>query len=204
MIINLENISKKYDLNLKGIIHIGAHYGDEHPVYKKYIQDVIYFEPVPKNFKKLQENVGIDAICVNVALGNETKEIEMYIESANNGQSCSILKPKLHLKQFPHIIFNEKIKVPMIKLDNWELFEEYNFMNIDVQGYELNVLKGSIKILEKIDYIMIEVNKEEVYENCAKIWDIDKFLKQFNFYRIETKWWENSNWGDAFYIKEKI
>ena len=43
----------------------------------------------------------------------------MNIETANEGQSSSILEPKIHLKQYPHITFNSKITVPITKLDNF-------------------------------------------------------------------------------------
>ena len=45
----------------------------------------------------------------------------------------------------------------------------YNFINIDVQGYELEVFKGSVEFLKTIDYIMTEVNRDELYKNCPMI-----------------------------------
>ena len=42
----------------------------------------------------------------------------MYVESANQGQSSSILRPNLHLKQYPHITFDEKETVEMVRLDD--------------------------------------------------------------------------------------
>jgi len=35
MLLNLENLVKKYNLSIKGIIHIGAHFGEENNVYNK-------------------------------------------------------------------------------------------------------------------------------------------------------------------------
>ena len=34
MILDLEKIVLKYNLNIKGVIHIGAHLGQEYPIYK--------------------------------------------------------------------------------------------------------------------------------------------------------------------------
>ena len=35
MLLDLEKIVRKYNLNIRGIIHIGAHLGQEYPVYKE-------------------------------------------------------------------------------------------------------------------------------------------------------------------------
>jgi hypothetical protein len=56
--------------------------------------------------------------------------------------------------------------------------------------------------LEGVDYIMSEVNKEEVYKDCALIDSLDKYLDGFGFKRVETDW-AGWTWGDAFYIKQK-
>jgi len=85
--------------------------------------------------------------------------------------------------------------------ENKENMSDYNFMNIDIQGAELLALKGSKCLLEHMDYLYLEVNEEHLYKNCPLISDIDLFVKQFGFERVETsmtKW----KWGDAFYIKK--
>jgi FkbM family methyltransferase len=108
MLLDLNFLIKKYDLKIKGVIHIGAHYGEENETYiNNSISNLIYFEPLRKNFEILKQNVGEKTIIHNIALGNEEKEIKMYVESKNKGQSSSILKPSIHLKQYPHIVFDE-------------------------------------------------------------------------------------------------
>ena len=90
----------------------------------------------------------------------------------------------------------------MVRLDDvLENKENYNFITIDVQGYELEVFKGGQETLKNIDYIITEVNRDELYENCARVEHLDDFLLQFDFQRVETNW-EGETWGDAFYIKQ--
>lgn len=204
MLLDFDKILKKYNMNIKGVIHIGAHYGQEHTLYKKNgINNIVYFEPLSKNFQILKENVKNEAILFNLALGNKEGYVEMFVEDKNKGQSSSVLEPKLHLTQYPHITFNNKESVKMNKLDNIELdIEKYNFINIDVQGYELEVFKGSTNILKNIDFIISEVNRDEVYENCTKIEDLDRFLKDYDFVRVETNW-VGITWGDALYVKNR-
>jgi FkbM family methyltransferase len=204
MLLNLENLVKKYNLKIKGVIHIGAHYGEENSVYDNInISNRMFFEPLEKNFNKLLENVGEDFIKHKIALGNENKNVEMFVEEANMGQSSSILKPLLHLKQYPHIQFNNIEVVEMKRLDDMDInLKNFNFINIDVQGYELEVFKGSVETLKSIDYIMSEINRDEVYENCAKIEELKEFLKPYGFNLVEQNW-AGHTWGDGLFIKIK-
>lgn len=202
MLLDLKKLKEKYNLNIKGVLHIGAHFGQEFKTYENLgIKNVMFFEPLPHTFNVLKNNVGDKAKLFNTALGNMTGEIEMNVESANKGQSSSILEPVGHLKQYPHIRFESKETVKITKLDNFiEEKNNYNFINIDVQGYELEVFKGGSEFLNHIDYIMTEVNRAEVYKNCPQIEELDEFLKKYNLQRVETTW-DGGTWGDAFYIK---
>lgn len=206
MILSLENLKSKYDLKIKGVLHIGAHFGQEYEIYEKLgINNLIFFEPVSSTFRRLKNNIGGKAILLNTALGNMQGQIEMFIEIANEGQSNSILSPEYHLVKYPGIIFRGKEKVTITKLDNFIKVKDYfNFINIDVQGYELEVFKGSINFLKNIDYILTEVNKASLYKNCPLIEDLDIFLSEHGFTRVETEWFLDHNWGDAFYIKKNL
>ena len=68
---------------------------------------------------------------------------------------------------------------------------------MDVQGYELEVLKGGEHYLNNIDYIITEVNRDEVYDGCAKIEELDAFLQKYTFIRVETTW-DGKTWGMRF------
>jgi FkbM family methyltransferase len=200
MLVNLRNLINQFSLKINGVLHIGAHYGEEYPEYVSAgITKHKFIEPLKSNFEVLISNVPRED-CINVALGSSSCEIDMFVETANKGQSSSILQPALHLLQYPHIKFESKEKVVMTTLDSLN-FIDYNFINMDVQGYELEVLRGGTKTLEKIDYIYCEVNRAEVYKDCAQVQDLDEFLKQFGFERKLTSW-EGFTWGDALYVKQ--
>lgn len=203
MLLDLNKLKEKYDLKINGVLHIGAHYGQEFSIYKDMgIKNIIFFEPLPNVFKKLEENIKDNAILINTALGNMVGNIDMNVETANQGMSSSILDPHLHKNQYPHIIFNNKVNVPITKLDLiMESYDKtYNFICIDVQGYELEVFKGGEETLKNVDYIITEVNRDEVYKNCVKVDELDTFLSKFGFKRVETTW-DGVIWGDALYIK---
>ena len=139
----------------------------------------------------------------NIALGSEKKTATMFVEHSNGGQSSSLLMPALHLLQYPSIKFESSETVNVTTLDEYFNNNDfnYNLITLDVQGYELEVLKGSLNVLKNIDYILCEVNRAELYKGCPMINEIDEFLKQFGFERIVTSW-DGQTWGDAFYKKK--
>jgi len=202
MLISLDQLITKYNMNITGVIHIGAHYGEEVDGYiSNGIENIVMFEPLKSNFNVLVSNIinfDKNIITHQVALGNDNRTVEMYI-SSNEMQSSSILKPKKHLTHHPNVYFTGIEEVQMKKLDCFN-YSKFNFINMDVQGYELEVLKGGKKTLEFVNYVYCEVNRDEVYENNAFIGQIDEFLSDYNMERVETDW-SGDIWGDALYIK---
>jgi FkbM family methyltransferase len=192
-------------MNIKGIIHIGAHHGQEVEDYiNSGIQDIIMFEPLSYNFEVLEKNLrdaNANISAHQVALGNEEKMVSMYL-SDNEQMSSSILKPKKHLQNHPTVHFNGVEEVEMKRLDSFsEETSNFNFINMDVQGYELEVLKGGAETLNHVDYVYCEVNRDEVYENNAYIEELDDYLANYNMERVETDW-SGGIWGDALYVRK--
>lgn len=202
MLISFTELKKKYNMNIKGIIHVGAHYGEEIVEYvNNGITDILVFEPLDECFnilKKRVANLNANIEGHQIALGCCTGTVSMYL-SDNEKQSSSILKPKVHLTHHPYVKFEGVEEVEINLLDNYDT-KKFNFLNMDVQGYELEVLKGSTKTLNNIDYVYCEVNRDEVYENNAYVEEIDEFLSDYGMRRVETNW-QGEIWGDALYIK---
>jgi FkbM family methyltransferase len=208
MLLDFNQILKKYNMDITGIIHIGAHYGDE--VIDNYIvngiTDIILFEPVSRTFDILEDrmkDLNANISAYQVALGSEKGKASININTNNDGKSSSLLKPKQHLIDHSWVLFDGTEEVEVDTLDSYDTGNA-NFINIDVQGYELEVFKGSQNTLTKIDYIISEVNRAEMYEQNVLVTDLDNYLSQYGFKRVETFWpTEEYNWGDALYIKEK-
>lgn len=203
MLLSFTGLRKKYNMDVKGIIHIGGHYGEEIDEYvRNGIQEIVIFEPLSDSFDVLCENIkdlNANIIAHQVALGPEETVATMYV-SDNEKQSSSLLKPKVHITHHPHVKFPETEEVEVKVLDDFD-YSKYNFINMDVQGYELEVLKGAKKTLENVDYVYCEVNRDEVYEGNAYVEELDEFLSQYNMERVETSW-DGQIWGDALYIKK--
>lgn len=207
MLLSYSSLIKQYSINVTGVIHVGGHIGQEMEAYKKNnVTNLIVFEPQKVPFQKLSsvvDSIGFDNVTlINKALGNSCESVEMICN--DDGLCSSILNPKHVLEQYPNIIFDRKEVVEMVTMDS--IIEEnhnYNFLNMDTQGYELEVLKGATKTLQNIDCVYTEVNNTEVYENNALIEEIDEFLQDYDMVRVETDWM-GGTWGDAFYIKQEL
>lgn len=207
-LIETKQLIEKYKMNdIKGVIHVGAHHGEEISVYyENGIENMVLFEPLEENFEIVQNIASQYDSKANirgyqVALGSVNTVATMYL-SSNELESSSILEPKEHLNLYPDVKFSDVRNVDVRTLDSYNI-NDCNMLNMDVQGYELEVLKGSTKTLGMIDYIYTEVNNAEIYKNNAYISQIDEFLFEFGFKRVETSWWGDHGWGDAFYVKEK-
>ena len=209
-IMELSKLNKKYNFNASGVCHVGAWRAKEISSYRE------EFGNVPVTFieanKRLEGHI-IDNISgfTNVdykivAAGSQagTGSISLDKSYGRKGQSSSLLKPKGHLKRYPRIKFDSPVPVQIRRLDEIMEGKPFNFLNIDVQGYELEVLRGAVKCLENVYYIIVEVNRGELYEGCPMVEEIDDFLSGFGFSRVETEWRHNrEKWGDALYIRKE-
>lgn len=199
----LAHIFDKTKEPCRGIIHVGGHYGQEIPFYLENItKNVVVYEPLQANFKQLFDKFGYSVDCRKKAVGNFNGKVKLNVETANAGQSSSVLKPKEHLIQYPDIRFDSEEECEIVRLDDdLNIVDLYDVLVVDVQGYELEVFKGATKLLmTQVSCVICEVNCAELYENCAQVGELDDYLADFGFKRILTSW-EGGNWGNALYVK---
>jgi FkbM family methyltransferase len=107
---------------------------------------------------------------------------------------------KTSSKEHPSVLFVDTAIVEVKTLDSFNI-ASCNFLNMDVQGYELNVLKGGVDTLKHIDAVYTEVNTAELYTNNPLIEEMDEWLKEKGFIRVWTHITPN-HWGDALYVKQ--
>ena len=182
--------------NCKGIIHIGAHRGSERYIYDWLGKKVIWVEANPNIFDELQINISEFKyqIAFNYTLHSTLgKKIDFYL-SSNDGASSSIYdfsedykNKKIHFEnKVRNIYMKKKIRSITNTLDNVIKekkieINDFDHLVIDVQGAELDVLKGSTNFLKVCKSIYIEVSTENFYQYGSKWNDIKEFLNQNNF-----------------------
>ena len=214
-ILDIRHLQEKYNLDLTGVIHVGAHLANEHLMYLNCgIKNVVYFEPVPALFERLKskmaflyENFTVTDLTVqlyNFALGSENKDdVPMNVEKNDRYGCSSILTPSSNYNHIPFV--GQKVRMRRLNDISDVDFKKFNYLNIDVQGYELEVLKGATEALEHVDYIMCEINRDTTgkkvdYIGSALVQDICEFLSPYGFELVEEDW-PGVSWGDGFFIK---
>jgi FkbM family methyltransferase len=191
----------------RGIIHVGAHQGEERELYQKMgFQKILFIEANPRLASQLQNQFASDPAVqiVNCAISDQDGIATLHITSMD--QSSSILPLKHHRDYYPTIRETERIDVKSRQLDTLlaELnlsSADFNVLHLDIQGAELRALRGATVLLKHIDAIISEVNFEELYEGCGLIEELDDLLQSHNFQRRALACPYHPSWGDAFYVR---
>lgn len=135
----------------KNVIDIGAHIGWYTVKLAEYAKHVYSFECSPKSFNYLCANIALNNKDYNVtkyncALSNKSGNTKYFIRDSKDGGSNGISK-----FNYDDINNTPFIDVPVKTLDSFEL-TDINFIKIDVEGHEQQVLEGSIKTITENDY----------------------------------------------------
>lgn len=205
MIIGFYNYKEKYDFSkVTGVIHVGAHEGQEWDLYHKEFGSEIFthwFEPDPRIFARLVHNLieKEKTSLYKYALGSTEGVQKMWEEVDNDGESSSLLKPKKISEIYPTLSFKKGEDVHVRTLDSFRI-KDSNVLVLDVQGFELEVLKGSTETLHSIDHIFSEVNSDELYEGCPTLEDLNNFLIPLGF-SMRENWWTDGSWGDCYWSR---
>ena len=164
-----ENFEKKEynDIRPHGYraIDIGAHVGIWTRRLVLDFDEVIAFEPMPKHIECHQKNCeGLDNVELNtVALSNTNGMTVMTTKDNNSGMSTLIDQADLRWR-------NQKTSVPVETrtLDSYN-FPKMDFIKIDVEGWEAQVLKGAMDTILKYRPRMYIEIWEKKYEEISDI-----------------------------------
>lgn len=191
----------------KNAVHVGGHTGEEADWYAKLgFNTVIWFEPNQGLYSQLCQNLipYENQVAYPFGIHDTLKEAVLH-ESNNLGLSSSILDLGTHKQHHPDVKYLRDLKIKLFRLDDFftrfGIADDFNFLNIDVQGVELNVIKSLGERVNQFDYIYTEVNEEHLYKDCCLVGEIDSYLSDFGFTRELTKM-TKAHWGDALYVKK--
>lgn len=181
-----------------GVLHLGAHVGQESNYYHSLNKPVVWVEAMPNVFEKLIENIDkyhnqqainalitdIDNQIYNFNVSNNWDGVSSSIfEFGDYGSGKNSLWPNLNLTMI------KQIQLTSIKLDS--LFEKnnidpksYDFWVLDLQGAELLALKGADDSIKYCKTIYVEISQEEVYKNGVLYIDLKNFLDTKGFYPL--------------------
>lgn len=185
-------VSKKYIskfLNEDAIIvEAGAHTGvDTVEMAQMWPKSTIYaFEPIPELFNQLKEKTQAysNVKCFQLALGNKTGKCIIHQSSGRSDASSSVLAPKEHLSVHPDVLFENSIEVDIITLKDWmntEKIKKVDFLWLDLQGFEYDVLNTNPEVLNGTKVIYTEVSLIENYTNQVLYPEFKEWLSNSGF-----------------------
>ena len=122
-----------------------------------------------------------------------------------NDDSSSLLYPNKCMSYFSgtHCVetIDVDIKPGIIYLTNKSDMRN-SLLKIDVQGYELDVLKGFRNKLSYFNYILIEISHIEMYEHQPLFDKVDKYIKSKNFtlFSVNNEIFKNGKIIQADYL----
>jgi len=203
-------------IQISGVVHVGAHRGEEIYEYESLgAKQVIWVEPNPDVFKEMEVNLtraeaSVESSAFQYAASNvdhETVDFYRYYGpdagylTGNKGCS-SLLKTSGRFESW----YKDTIQVETITLDtliteNDYKHQDFQLLNMDVQGAELMVLQGSNKLLENVQYITTEATWENAdYVDNVMYDDLKCFLESKGF--VETQIIPHAkNWGDVLFTR---
>lgn len=178
----------EHDTALKGyafttIIDVGANKG-QFSVYAMSrwpAARVISFEPLRGPRAKLALVTRGRVKIHDCALGAAAGEARMHV--ASRADSSSLLALGKRQKAIFKMEETAELTVPVRRLDECVKpdFARPSLLKIDVQGYELEVLKGASALLPAIDAIYVEVSWAELYQGQAMHEEVDALLVAAGF-----------------------
>lgn len=163
-----------------GFIDVGAHFGETNELMRHMFPDkrVVSLEANPHCETELRKR-GIEyLICL---LGKETKESAKLFLNPDNLTSTGVSIYKEKSNFFENA---STIDIPMYRLDDIIPLEaKFDFLKMDVQGAEIDVLEGATKIIQTIKWVYLEVSFVNLNEGAPLFDDVYIYLRNLG-YRI--------------------
>lgn len=174
----------------RGVIHVGANLGQERDFYASKNLNVLWIEPIPEVFSKLEASISgfpkQRAIC-RLITDTDKRKYTFHIAS-NEGASSSILNMKEHPKLWPDIRYTKTLELVGTSLNSLILEEglvlsDFDALILDTQGSELLVIRGASSVISHFRHIRTEIADFESYENGVTLSEMDCYLESINFTR---------------------
>jgi FkbM family methyltransferase len=176
---SVEHATVPFRPDLKTVLDIGASRGQFSLFAARRFPGsrIICFEPIPEAQKTLTAMLGSRADIRPVAVGAEPGVAELYISAQDDSSSLLPIGDR-QVAEFPGTGLARTIEAPIVALRDViaEGLEPPLLLKIDVQGLELEVLKGIGSGFDRIDEAFIECSFVELYEGQALADEVITYL----------------------------
>ncbi|MDA9996107.1 FkbM family methyltransferase [Candidatus Pelagibacter sp.] len=192
-------------INIGVFFDVGAHKGESINLFLKelIVKKIISFEASSINFEFLKKNKGhyikkypnTKILIENIALGSENKKIffNQFDESSSSTFNNINKQSKYFKRKFNLLNFFDKSEIYKsfeVKIQTLDQYMEINnlkrinFIKIDTEGYEYEILKGLKNKIRYVDIIMFEHHYNDMIKKNYTFTDINALLKINSFVQI--------------------
>jgi 2-O-methyltransferase len=176
------------------ILEIGCHDGSNTLWFLEIFDSprIFCFEPDPRAAVRFKQNIGNrpEISFFEYAISNKNGETTFYMSSGQESEimpegwdcSGSIRKPKNHLIMHPWCKFERNIIVQTKTLDIWcreQGVDKIDFIWMDVQGAEIDVIRGGRNALKNTRYLYTEYSNKELYQGQLSLKQLLEELVEF-------------------------
>jgi FkbM family methyltransferase len=208
---NIPDVFNKWNIRPKGLIHIGAHMCQERALYHRSgIDDskVIWIEGnvmVYRRFKFMLQDAGVHTVrYYHGLIADEKRDVEFHlcdweeagsiyeIQKASNPDLTEISTYKAQTISLPEFLTENSLKA-----------EDYDFLVMDIQGAELDALKGLETIINNFKHIYLEVSFKELYKGAPLYPEVRNWLETRGYKLMDISS-DTASWGDALFVRSDV
>lgn len=171
--------------NIQRIIDVGVNEGQFSLLIRKYFKSIpiTAFDPDPRIAEAIKELNLKNHTFHNIGLGDKNEVMSFNLWPIEGGSSSF----KTLSKDGEEWTFFKNSDIPSTNvevkcLDSYDFLEDKIYLKIDVQGFEMEVLRGSQNLItHKIKVIEIEVPALEIYQNSSNLIQVHEYLINNSF-----------------------
>ena len=202
------------DQDISGVLHLGACSPcNQLKIYEESnLSPIVLVEGNPdliEDFSTFHPQLKEGCVLIEAVISDKDKEpVEFHIiyskDKSNRGVSSI-----LNRKKDKNFLKERSVKtltktVDTLLTENNIDFSSIDLLVMDIQGAELNALRGSLNLLPHLKAICTEVSWQETYVGQPDVEQIDDFLNSHGFHRSETMKVPSGKWGEALYLRSGV
>jgi FkbM family methyltransferase len=209
-LIPLVDMASVLGFRCTSVLHVGAHHGEERDTYFSlgWIP-IAWIEANPYLVEVLERQCDPRKEMVVEGAAWAQSGLKLQLNLMNDSQTSS-LSDFIDYSRYPNLTKTGISDVSTVVLSDvlWEFnsrFDSFpNYLHLDIQGSELEALRGTAGEVSHFDVIYPEVATREVYRGQPLVNEIDLYLACYGFKRLITRMVPLAGWGDAAYVQSTL
>jgi len=217
----LKFLYKARDPNV--ILDIGACEGEDslryHSIFPR--TRILAFEPLPKNAEIIRQALSHEMAdsfeFYQCAIGGEDGRGKLHVSAGRpenaasdkwdyGNKSSSLLSPAPLMSRFhAWLKFEQTVTVDVLSLATvFDIcgLDVVDFVHLDVQGAELEILRGAGDLVRKVRSVWLEVSDHALYNGQPTSKEVEVFMKSAGFHKLlDTR---SGGFGDQFYVQPEL